>query len=121
MWHFNDTVESFVQVKTDDEIFVQNNYNKTRKLLREKIRRDNGMWEEAQGKLSKVASEHNMPSPQVNFGQRRLPPRVVDDRIPTKEKYYPINYLPLTMAKPKWRKDPRGSMKLPVKHAKFYL
>lgn len=28
VWHFNDTIESFVQVKTDDDIFCQHNYNK---------------------------------------------------------------------------------------------
>ena len=79
------------------------------------------MWGEAQGKLTEVASEHNMPSPQVNFSHRSFPPRVVDDRIPTKEKYYPISYLPLNMATPEWKKKPRGAMKLPVKHAKFFI
>ena len=67
VWHFNDAVESFVQVKTDDEIFAQNNYNETRKLLGEKIRRDNEMWNKAQGKRSEVALEHNMLSLQVTF------------------------------------------------------
>ena len=121
VWHFNDAVESFIQLTTDDEIFVQHNYNETRKLLGDKIRRDNAMWEEAQRKFSEVASEHNMPSPKVNFCQRRLPPQMLDDKRPTNERYYPINYLPVTMAKPNWRRDPRGSMSLPVKHAKCFI
>ena len=79
------------------------------------------MWEKAQVKYLKAASEHHMPSPQVHVGKMRFPPCVVDDRIPSNEKYYPINYINLTMEKPKWRKDPRVEMELTVKHAQFFI
>jgi len=36
VWHFNNAVESFVQLKTDNEIFFQNNYNEKDKMLGEK-------------------------------------------------------------------------------------
>ena len=114
MLHYDDALETYIQLRSDDAIFVQHNYNKTRDLLGKEITDTNKFWVQTQ-KKSEVASEHNMPVPRLNFGQRKLPPGVLNDRISTNEQYYPINYLPFKSEKPSWKNDPRGSIELPQK------
>lgn len=70
--HYDDTLESYIQLKSDDKIYVQNNYSKICEFLGQAISNKNAMWAKTQTQISEVASEHNMLCPQVNFGQRRF-------------------------------------------------